>query len=57
MNNTRTQKTIVEDSSVPPPQQIIPQPLPGLNTTGLRSIIPTEGDEGPQLPIDAIPRV
>jgi hypothetical protein len=39
MTNTRTQKTIVEDSSVPPPQQIIP----------------TEGDEGPQLPIDAIP--
>jgi len=59
MTNTRT--TIVESSTVPPPQQIIPQPLPGLNTTGLRPDLPgfaageTEGDEGPQLPIDAIP--
>ena len=61
MTNTRTQRTIVETSTVPPPQQIIPQPLPGLNTTPLLSDLPiigageTEGDEGPQLPIDAIP--
>ena len=61
MTNTRTRKTIVEDSTTPPPQQIIPQPLPGLNTSGLRSTLPgfaageTEGDEGPQLPVDAIP--
>jgi hypothetical protein len=61
MTNTRTRKTIVEDSTVPPPQQIIPQPLPGLNTIPLRSELPvigageTEGDEGPILPIDAIP--
>jgi hypothetical protein len=66
MTNTRTRKTIVEDSTVPPPQQIIPQPLPGLNTTPLLSNLPnfasqfsdiTEntGEEGPQLPIDAIP--
>lgn len=62
LTNTRTRKTIVEASSAPPkPTELVPQPLPGLNTTGLQSELPgfasgeTEGDEGPQLPIDAIP--
>jgi hypothetical protein len=61
--STRVQeKGILEASSTPPIQLDIPSTFnPNLDTSGLRPELPgfaageTEGDEGPQLPIDAIP--
>jgi len=51
LENTRTQKTVVEASTVPPlqpitPQPLTPPPLPGLNTTSLLSDLPTDATPG-----------